>query len=344
MEKVEKLGAQRLKALGGKDNRRLVVMRRFNMRRFFTLAGTVIGLFGAVVALGAGEETAMSNTWNKLTPEETRVIVNKGTERPFTGEYVKTKTPGTYVCRRCGAALYRSEDKFDSECGWPSFDDEVPGAVLRKPDADGQRTEILCAHCGGHLGHVFLGERLTPKDTRHCVNSLSMRLEPLADSTNRFGRAIFAGGCFWGVELFLQKAKGVIRTTVGYTGGQTEHPTYEQVCAHATGHAEAVEVIFDPQATTFEALAKLFFDIHDPAQTDGQGPDLGDQYRSEIFYTSPEQKKTAEALIGELKVKGIKASTKLEPAGTFWPAEGYHQDYYKRSGKTPYCHRYTPRL
>ncbi len=286
-------------------------------------------------------ETKM--TFNKLTPEEERVIINKGTEAPFTGKYYTFNDSGTYTCKRCGASLYQSSDKFDAGCGWPSFDDEIPGAVKRTLDADGERTEITCAACGAHLGHVFEGERFTKKDVRHCVNSISLNFIPAAKPTAT-EKAYFAGGCFWGVEHLLKKTEGVIATRVGYMGGKTKNPTYEEVCDHGTGHAEAVEVEFDVTKTNYETLAKLFFEIHDPTQLNRQGPDYGDQYRSAVFYTSDAQKQTAEKLIGILKSKGLKVVTDVAPAGQFWVGEEYHQDYYDRTGRQPYCHIYTKRF
>ncbi len=277
-----------------------------------------------------------------LTEEEKRVILHKGTERPFTGKFYDFSEKGTYVCKQCGAPLYHSSFKFDSGCGWPSFDDEIKGAVKRVPDADGSRTEIICSNCGAHLGHVFLGEGFTPKNTRHCVNSVSMEFIP--DKEVKIDTAIFAGGCFWGVEHYIKQLPGVISVESGYIGGTKDAPTYEEVCTKTTGHAEAVRITYDPAKTNYETLAKRFFEIHDPTHVNRQGPDIGEQYRSEVFYSTPEQKEIAEKLIEELNSKGYKVATKITPATTFWPAEDYHQNYYTRKGTLPYCHGYTKRF
>ncbi|MBX7258816.1 MAG: bifunctional methionine sulfoxide reductase B/A protein [Candidatus Hydrogenedentes bacterium] len=313
-------------------------------------------------ASASGTPGAENVKLNPLTPEEEHVIVHKGTERPFTGEYEKFDKKGTYICKWCNAPLYKSESKFDAGCGWPAFDDEIPGAVKRTTDADGRRTEITCARCGGHLGHVFTGEGFTPKNTRHCVNSISIKFVadgqpipevkgdvPKADAaatkeSAKTEKAIFAGGCFWGVQYLMQKAPGVISTQVGYTGGHKDNPTYKEVCSGTTGHIEAIEITFDPSKTTYEALAKLFFEIHDPTQANGQGPDIGEQYLSVVFYANDAQKQTAEKLIQILKDKGYKVVTQVLPAKTFWPAEDYHQDYYNKKHGTPYCHAYKKRF
>ncbi|UCC97930.1 MAG: bifunctional methionine sulfoxide reductase B/A protein [Phycisphaerales bacterium] len=280
-----------------------------------------------------------SKMYKKLTPEEERVIIGKGTERPFTGEYTNHFEEGTYTCKQCGEKLFDSSSKFHSNCGWPSFDDQIPGTVKMLPDADGVRTEIVCAKCGGHLGHVFVGERLTPRNTRYCVNSISMGFVP-ASRSGGTERAIFASGCFWGTEYHLQKVPGVLSTTVGYTGGHVENPTYKQVCTDRTGHAEAVEVIYDPSKTSYEQLARLFFETHNFTQLNRQGPDVGKQYRSAVFYLDDKQKEIAHKLVGILKKKGFDVKTEITRAAKFWPAEQYHQDYYKNNGKTPYCHIY----
>lgn len=295
---------------------------------------------------GCGQQASQNQAtmkYNTLTPEEARVILHKGTERPFSGKYEQFYESGTYVCRQCNAPLYRSESKFDAGCGWPSFDDEIAGAVKRIPDADGQRTEIVCASCGGHLGHVFTGEGFTPKNSRHCVNSVSLDFIPAAGAA-KTDTAIFAGGCFWGVEYYMQKSAGVLSVESGYIGGTKDHPTYEEVCSGKTGHYEAVEIVFDPSKTSFETLARLFFEIHDPTQWNHQGPDYGIQYRSAVFYLSEEQRQVTEKLIGLLKEKGFKVVTEVRPATTFWKAEGYHQDYYEHKGTEPYCHGYTKRF
>jgi peptide methionine sulfoxide reductase msrA/msrB len=157
-------------------------------------------------------------------------------------------------------------------------------------------------------------------------------------------RAIFAGGCFWGMEYYFKKHKGVLETTAGYTGGHIEKPSSKQVSSGKTGHAEAIEVIYDPKKVTYEELARLFFEIHDPTQVNRQGDDVGEEYRSEIFFLGDEQKKISQKLIDTLKRKGYKVATRLTKAGAFWPAEDRHQDYYDGKPGTPPCHFYTKRF
>ena len=274
-----------------------------------------------------------------LTAFEKHVLLNKGTERAFSGKYVHTKEDGTYTCKVCGAPLYKSSDKFDSHCGWPSFDDAIPGAIKEVPDADGRRIEIVCANCGAHMGHVFKGEGYTSKNVRHCVNSVSLNFQKKKVQTPLLKKAYFAGGCFWGVEYYLEKIDGVKEVTSGFMGGHMKNPGYYDVVRKDTGHLETVEVVYDPAEVSYETLAKTFFEIHDPTQADGQGPDIGSQYLSAIFVSNTEERKTIERLIDILEKKGFNIVTKVLPKAPFYRAESYHQDYYERKGSTPYCHR-----
>jgi len=280
----------------------------------------------------------MTNILNKnLTTEEKFIIFEKGTERPFTGKYHNHKVDGIYICKNCKSDLFDSKSKFDSGSGWPSFDDELNGNIKRLLDTDCERIEIQCNNCGSHLGHVFEGEGFTSKNIRHCVNSASIEFIP----NNSFTEiAYFAGGCFWGVEHHFINQKGVYKTEVGYIGGITENPSYEVVCNNNTGHAEVLKIIFNNQMVSFDTLCRLFFEIHDPTQTNRQGPDLGEQYRSEIFFTNKAQKDIAENLIKILRQKGYNVVTKITPANKFWKAEEYHQKYYLKKNTEPYCHIY----
>ena len=274
-----------------------------------------------------------------LTDTVLAVVEDKGTERAFSGEYNDFGESGTYLCRRCGLALFRAQTKFHSGCGWPSFDEEIRGSIASKTDSDGQRTEILFSRCPAHLGHVFAGEGFTPKNTRHCVNSLSLDFVANLEVTDT-QEAIFAAGCFWGVEYLFQQLPGVLKTEVGYTGGHKNHPSYQEVCSGETGHYEAIRVVYDPSKLSYKKVVTYFFEIHDPTQRDGQGPDLGDQYLSVIFYYGATQKQMALALIEELTKLGFNVATRLLPVSPFWPAETYHQDYYAKTGHAPYCHVY----
>ncbi|HJH58407.1 MAG TPA: bifunctional methionine sulfoxide reductase B/A protein [Bacteroidetes bacterium] len=277
-----------------------------------------------------------------LTPLEQQVIEHKATEVPFTGKYVDLFAPGTYHCRRCGAALYRSKDKFDAHCGWPAFDAAIPGAVRELPDADGVRTECVCAACGAHLGHVFSGEGWTERNTRYCINSMSMVFVPQMDPRAEASPtevAVLASGCFWGTEYWLSRLEGVLSTEVGYAGGWLRQPSYQEVKTGGTGHLECVRVVFDPAKVSYRQVLRQYFNTFDFEQADGQGPDIGPQYRSAIFYTDLEKKHQAEQVLDELREKGYRPVTQLRPLDVFYPEQqDYHRHYYDKTGDTPYCH------
>ncbi len=348
---------------------------RTGARRIFVMAWLMLALFRMDVAFAqafrpnfnaSGEDVPMmrDNGFRivargdaavpPLTPMEAEVILRKATEAPWSGAYERNEAAGTYLCRQCGVALYRSKDKFDSGCGWPAFDDALPDMVRRLPDADGYRVEIECNNCGAHLGHVFEGERLTEKNTRYCVNSLSMSFAPAGSEKEKLGLALYekvrgttvavlAGGCFWGVEDGLSRLPGVVDVRSGYTGGHTDRPSYEDVCRGNTGHAEAVLVRFDPSRVSYETILRRFFEIHDPTQLNRQGPDVGSQYRSAVFWLDEGQRTTALKLMDELRSLGYDVVTRLEPAGPFYEAEAWHQDFAARTGRGT-CHLPVPRF
>ena len=289
-------------------------------------------------------------TWNTLSDFEKYVIESKGTERPFTGEYTNNKSSGTYICKKCNSPLYYSKDKFDSHCGWPSFDDEIAGAVKRIPDADGRRTEIICTHCNGHLGHVFLGEGFTEKDTRHCVNSVSLSFVPEGENlpdilnqkkSNILDTATFGAGCFWCVEAMFMQLKGVEQIESGYAASKIKNPTYKMVCAGGTGAVEVIQLAFDPNVISFESLVDILFHVHDPTTLNRQGNDVGDQYRSVIFYHSEEQKDIAERVLKRIDNSDLWSDpivTTIEEINNYTTAEDYHQNYFNQNkNSNSYC-------
>jgi peptide methionine sulfoxide reductase msrA/msrB len=279
--------------------------------------------------------TKDDSDWRQaLKPDRYKILREAGTERPFTGELLAEKRDGWYVCHACGLPLFKSTGKFESHCGWPSFSE--PSAyenIKMRSDMSGgmMRTEILCARCNGHLGHVF-EDGPTATGLRYCVNSLSLDFKALTPKTpTKTDTAIFAAGCFWGVEKLFHETPGVLATSVGYIGGHVEKPTYKQVCTGKTGHAEAVEVVFDPARVTFQQLTKLFFEAHDPTTLNAQGPDHGTQYRSGVFYQDAEQERIAREVRDELVAKKTWSDpvvTEIVKSTTFWKAEDYHQKWF----------------
>lgn len=280
-----------------------------------------------------------------LMPHTQAIVCQSHTEKPFSSTLSQTleKETASYVCRACGIALFRSHSKFNSGTGWPSFDEAIPDRVHTQMDPDGFREEIRCARCQAHLGHVFFGEQFTNKNTRFCVNGESLEKVNSSDVDDT-DEAIVAGGCFWGVDYFLRRIPGVLHVEVGYTGGHQAHPTYSAVCSHQTGHVEAVRVLFDTKKVNYTQVIKHFFEIHNPEQSNGQGPDIGSQYLSRIFYYDDTQKNQAQAVIQQLFALGYQVATQLLPVSIFWKAEDDHQQYYDAHRQTPTCHRFENRF
>lgn len=283
----------------------------------------------------------------QLTKEQYYVLREKGTETPYTGKLLMNKEKGVYKCAGCGNELFTDDMKFDSHCGWPSFDNEIAGGkiVTKEDNSLGmERIEINCAKCGGHLGHIF-DDGPTETGKRYCVNSASLSFEPLPNNkkvskTQNNDKITLGGGCFWCIEAVFEQLDGVKSVVSGYAGGTSKNPSYDETCSGTTGHAEVTQIEFDPNKTSVEEILKVFFTVHDPTTVNRQGADKGSQYRSIILYHNENQKIIAKEIISELnKIKAYDKPivTEIKPLVTFYKAENYHQDYYTNNKSQPYC-------
>lgn len=288
-----------------------------------------------------------NSEWKKvLSPDLYAVAREADTERAFTGTMWNSEAKGTYYCAACGYRLFKSDQKFTSSCGWPSFfeQDNKNSITFKDDNSYGMhRIEANCGRCDSHLGHLF-DDGPEPTGKRYCMNAISLDFVPdvvaVSPKKGNLETIVLGGGCYWCVEAVYENLKGVEKVVSGFSGGKVENPSYEEVCTGRTGAAEVVEITYDTTVTNLDEIFKVFFTVHDPTTLNRQGADVGTQYRSVVFYKNEEQKKAAESIIKELNDSNVFSSkivTTLEPFTQFYAAEDYHQNYYNNNKEKPYC-------
>ncbi|MEO5890252.1 MAG: bifunctional methionine sulfoxide reductase B/A protein [Ferruginibacter sp.] len=312
----------------------------------------VSGIYGCNQSSGIGPGTEdkpvadfiiSDTTWTtkiKKSPEEWKKILTsaqfnitrqQGTEIPYSSSYNDNKDTGIYYCVSCKNPLFSSMTKFNSGTGWPSFYAPYSGKSVQSSEDNSEgmeRNEISCQRCGAHLGHVF-EDGPKPTGLRYCMDGVALLFQK-ENPNVKLSKADFAAGCFWAEEVIFENIKGVKEVVSGYEGGKRENPTYEEVGTGATGHAETVEVYYDSTQVSYPTLLKVYFTSHDPTQVNGQGPDLGTQYRSVAFYRNEAEKQSIQEYIKQLTNSGVYSkpiATEVAPYTKFWEAEDYHQNY-----------------